>query len=496
MKKERREFLRLMYNSSITAALAPMLVPEEIYASDSTTFEDYKAVVYISLYGGNDAINMVLPTERSGDAGYDTYAGIRKNLVVSYDDLSPELSLNTEGNLDLSGGNPYEVASNLNQDAYRKGMYHIGDSGVGINAMMPEAAQLMKENKLAVIASVGTLVVPKFDPVNRQKLSGVYPDQLFAHDMQRRVQETGQADNPTGYGWIGRLFDNLDGVNGSGVITQNISFSGDNHSLIGQHTSPLQLSTNPSHYKTRVSGEISTRQQLNASATANPFERLYNKMLGKSYNLVNELADIWDNARTYSTPDSYGNPLFDFPTDAQVRMEEAPGWGLVKSLEAVAKMIDYGRQNGLKRQVFYIKHDGYDTHSAQLDKHPKLLRELSIGLDKFQKAMDEMGMSDQVTAFTVSDFGRSVIENGDGSDHAWAGHNLVMGGAVKGGQVYGDLPLLNEQTIDESRIIPTIAVEQQFATVLKWFGVDDTLNDTLFPNLKNFSERDLGFMQA
>ncbi|AKF24296.1 hypothetical protein YH65_01960 [Sulfurovum lithotrophicum] len=496
MKKERRDFLRLMYNSSITAALAPMLAPQEIYASDSQTFDDYKAVVYISLFGGNDAINMILPTERSGEAGYDTYADIRKNLVVSYDDLSEGLTLNTEGKLDLSSANPYDVASNLNEDAYRKGMYHIGDTGIGVNGMMPEVAQMMNENKLAVIASVGTLVVPKFDPVSKQKLSGVFPDQLFAHDRQRRLQETGQADNPTGYGWIGRLFDNLQGINGSGIITQNISFSGHNHSLVGQHTYPLELATNPAHYQTRAAGEIPTRQQLNESLTGNPFERLYNKMIGKSYSLVDELTNIWDNARIYSTLDSYGNSLFSFPSEAQINMEEAPSVSLIKSFEAIAKMIDYGKQNGLKRQVFYIEHGGYDTHSAQLDMHPKLLRELSLGLDKFQKAMDEMGMSDKVTAFTVSDFGRSVIENGDGTDHAWAGHNLVMGGAVNGGQMYGDFPLLVEQTVDESRIIPTIAIEQQFATVLKWFGVDDTLNNTLFPNLKNFSQSDLGFMKA
>lgn len=496
MKKERRDFLRLMYNSSITAALAPMIVPQEIYASDSQTFDDYKAVIYISLHGGNDAINMILPTERSGDAGYDTYADIRKNLVVSYDDLSGGLTLNTDGKLDLSSANPYDVDSHQNGDVYRKGMYHIADTGIGVNGMMPEVAQLMNEDKLAVIASVGTLVEPKFDPVSKQKLSGTYPDQLFAHDSQRRLQETGQADNLAGYGWIGKLFDNLPGVNGSGVITQNISFSGHNHSLVGQHTYPLELATNPSHYQTRVAGEITTRQQLNASVTNNPFERLYNKMIGNSYSLVDELTNIWDNARIYSTLDSYGNPLFAFPSDAQIKMEEAPGFGLIKSFEAVAKMIDYGKQNGLKRQVFYIEHPRYDTHSGQLDMHPRLLRELSLGLDKFQKAMDEMGMSDQVTAFTVSDFGRSVIENGDGTDHAWAGHNIVMGGAVKGGQVYGDLPQLTEQTVDESRIIPTIAVEQQFATVLKWFGVDDTLNNTLFPNLKNFSQSDLGFMKA
>jgi len=496
MKKERRDFLRLMYNSSITAALSPMLVPQEVYASDSTAFDDYKAVIYISLHGGNDAINMILPTERSGDAGYDTYAGIRNNLVVSHDDLSSELQLNQNGELDLSVGNPYDVDSGLNEDVYRKGMYHIANSGIGVNAMMPEVAQLMNDQKLSVVASVGTLVVPKFDPVTKNKLSGVYPDQLFAHDSQRRLQETGQADNPIDYGWVGRLFDNLQGVNGTGVITQNISFSGNNHSLVGERTSPLQLAINPSPYKTRLESELSTRQQLNGFGTDNPFNRLYNSMINKSYSLVDELSNISENAKTYSTRDSYGNPLFGFPSDEQVKMDNPPSWSLIKGLEAIAKMIDYGRNNGLKRQVFFIEHQGYDNHSTQLEMHPRLLRELSLGLDKFQKAMDELGMSDKVTAFTVSDFGRSVVENGDGTDHAWAGHNLVMGGAVKGGQVFGELPLLTEQVIDESRIIPTIAVEQQFATVLKWFGIDDGLNSTLFPNLINFSSHDLGFMKV
>ena len=500
MNTERREFLNLLYKGSLAATLGHTVMPMQVYASDAETFSDYKALVYVMLQGGNDAFNMLIPTKKEGDAGYDNYAAIRNNLVIAYNDLSSAIQLDSNGRLDLSGGNPYDGASNLNREIYRKGIYHIEGTGIGINSMMPELAQLMREKKLAPIASIGTLVEPLYDPLKNEKLSGVYPEHLFAHNHQRKVQETGKADDATLYGWIGRMFDAWQGVNGTGIITQNISFSGNNHVLVGQSSSPLLLAPVPSKYDVR-SQDMTARQAMNAAATSNPFEQLYKKIVRQSFSLVDTLADIWENSRTYTSLDAYGNPLFSIPGAAQINMETPPEGDLIQRFEAVAKMVEYGQNNGLKRQVFFILHQGYDTHSSQLDTHPRLLRELSLGLDKFQKAMDEIGMAEQVTTFTSSDFGRSLRENGDGTDHGWAGHNLVMGGAVNGGTVYGTLPQLSDdvQSIKTSRVIPTLAVEQQFATLTKWFGVDDTANDRLFPNLKNFdvslSGRDLGFMK-
>lgn len=497
---ERRDFLRLMYNTSVVTALSPMLVPQELYASSSDDFSDYKALVYVSLEGGNDAFNMVVPTDLDGGAGYNNYKAIRTNIAVSHSDLSSALRLDGNGRLDLTTSNPYATGSALsNQDAYLKGLYHINGTGVGINAVMPELAQLAIDNKVAILANTGTLVEPSTKDAIKSKLVEL-PIFLYAHNHQRRVQETGQANNKSTSGWIGKLFDNWANVNGSSPIGKNISFAGNNHSLVGDNTAPLNMSVNPKGYNLNSAG-LDMRKKMYELSTAKPFEDLYNRMIGRSFTLSDTIIDIWNNARTYTTTDAYGDSLFSVPSNTTLNFNAPPNSSFIKQLEAVAKMIDYGKDNGLKRQVFFVKLTGFDTHGSQLTNHPKQLRALSMGLDKFQRAMEEIGISDKVTTFTLTDFGRTVANNGDGTDHAWGGHNIVVGGAVNGG-LYGEMPDLtlggDQDTGRNGRIIPTISIDQQLSTITKWFGVNDALVETLFPNIVNFDNttfgRDIGFM--
>ncbi len=520
MKTERRDFLRKAYHASVVAALAPMVAPQEIYAATGPSGE-YKALVYIMLEGGNDAWNMVLPTLRQSDlsavdypGSYDNYAANRgPGLSVLYNDLSPALSSKlVDGKLDFSTGNPYPANTDTNP-TYLSGMYHT-DTGLAVNAVMPELAQMMNDGKVAAIASVGTLIEPAMDAENKKIPDSTIPGFMGSHNTQRRYQEMGQASNVTTKGWIGRLFDEWGTLNGSDMMGKNISFADNNYSLNGVNTSPLVMSTIPNAYKGEIRSvyvdgewqdidtlseeEVAVRKNMASEATQKPFEDFFNRMVGRSFDLDNQIKGIWDNAHQFSATNSYGVPLFSEP-ELQLYIGKHLDTSLFKQLEAILKMIEYGKNNGMTRQVFYVRFGVFDTHSDHIMRNTALLRELSMGLYDFQNALEELGAADNVTTFTLSDFGRSLGDNGDGTDHAWAGLNLVLGNAVNGG-LYGEFPdwtMGGKQDYKmNGTFVPTLSVEQQLATITKWFGADDAMNDILFPNLKNFNERDLGFMKA
>ena len=164
----------------------------------------------------------------------------------------------------------------------------------------------------------------------------------------------------------------------------------------------------------------------------------------------------------------------------------------------VARMIGARQQLGQNRQIFFVGFGGgWDTHSNQLDVHPPLLSALSQSLAAFYSATEQLGVADQVTTFTMSDFGRTLTSNGDGSDHGWGGHQLVLGGSVQGRDIYGTMPVLDiEGPFDagRGRIIPTTSVDQYGATLGRWFGLSDGDAQSIFPNLRRFNEPDLGFM--
>jgi uncharacterized protein (DUF1501 family) len=215
----------------------------------------------------------------------------------------------------------------------------------------------------------------------------------------------------------------------------------------------------------------------------------------------------------FSTVDPYNQSLFypyaDSSDTSFLGLEDSLSGKLIPQLDAVARMIHLGKTDyGFKRQIFFVLHGGFDTHGSQADVHPVLLRELSLGLWKFQKALEELGLENNVTTFTMSDFGRTMSNNGDGTDHAWGGHHIVMGGDgnntsgnLNGGQLLGTVPNVtlggNDDYSDKGRIIPTTSQDQLNATICQWFGVPTTdIETTLFPNLTNFSAKYLNLFAS
>jgi uncharacterized protein (DUF1501 family) len=295
--------------------------------------------------------------------------------------------------------------------------------------------------------------------------------------------------------------------------------------LVGRRSSPLVLHIDAppsiSHLSTGLNNGKDDRRALfnalagiqgktdrldfnvqNTPTTADYFKNLYNRISQRSTSTFEHLNSVWETTQLdFSTLDSYGHDLFSIPTFEQLGFSKNIDGNLIQKLASVAKMIHMGNSQllgtGYNRQIFLIQMGGFDNHASQAQDHPLLLRELSLGLWKFQKAMEELGLAKQVTTFTMSDFGRTLTRSEDGTDHAWASTQLVMGGIgdqsagnLDGGKMFGTLPDLQLGGADDygksGRYIPTTAQEQVNASIAQWFGVDDSLMRRLFPNLANF----------
>ena len=524
----RRDFLKTLLAGGASGALGSLgqlaLMQEAVAAAPA--FSDYKAMVCIYLYGGNDSFNMLVPTGSDAMSGYSPYASSRGSLAVSNTVLNPG-----NGTLSTASGNPY-YSNGLGSEAYLKGYYPLAASkgiDLGVNAVMPELANLIQANKASIVANIGNLV----EPVSKAQIlaeTANLPLYLFAHNHQQRALQTGQGDNLNDIGWAGRIADNWAGINQNSPIGLNISYAGSDRMMIGSSTSPLAVS--PGHppkiydmqkdaYETHTDRrslfQAMHGEQNNSSTgyigfnssqtyvTANPFESMFSTTAKRSMKVFDLMKDSWGNHTvSYNRKDSYGNELFSVPTPDEIGLQDGIQGDFIKQLEAVAKLIDMGVQDsfnagGYNRQIFMVSLGAFDTHSDQLVKHPLLLRELSLGLSKFQSAMEELGHANKVTSFTMSDFGRTLGNNGDGTDHAWGAHHLVMGGDglgnsgnLLGGKMLGQLPdfRLNgsDDYNDKGRIIPSLAQDQLNGSLCRWFGVDDGLMPTIFPNLANFGQ--------
>lgn len=474
MMMNRRRFLSAASCAAVSgSALGTMgfLQRAQALTQQQKGFNDYRALVCVLLDGGADTYNMLLPRlQGTGNPAtdYNTYSASRQNMAVGYDEAS-----NTWSPASILPLNPSTVDP---------------AGAMGLNPAMTGLQGLYNSNRLAVVSNLGSLV----EPASKSQIEtgGVQlPPQLFSHSDQQLQWQKAYAENVTNRGWFGRVADLVAPFNTNQSPSMNISVVGNNLLQVGNNVVPYSISTDgPIGIQTGwdPNGDrLATVEALMANA---------GDLFGGEYALVKQRAqdnfDLIDAALGALGDDDalFGAQVAaGFPTDSY----------FFDQLKIVARMIAIRGSLGVERQTFVVDLGGWDTHDSQQADLPLLIQELDAGLAAFDAALTAIGVGDQVTTFTQSEFSRTLNSNGNGTDHGWGTHQFVMGGAVQGGQIYGTLPDLTidgPDDIDRGRIIPSLAVDQYAATLARWFGVADGDLDTVFPNLTNFSSPNLGFL--
>jgi uncharacterized protein (DUF1501 family) len=447
MQIHRRSFLR--YASLAAAGSAAGIGPFgalNAFAQGSST--DYKALVCIFLEGGNDGNNMLVPYDT---AGYQNYAKLRGPLGLSQGSLLPLTGL----------------------------------PNFALNPNLPEIQSLFNNGKVALQANVGTLVAPT---TRAQYLAGQgqLPQNLFSHIDQEVLWQTGtQGQTLAGTGWGGRIADVLQGGNSAPKYPVVTSVSGAQVFCTGASTSYSTVI--PGNY-----GQVACTEKVGCDARLAAAQQMLTFNSGLT--LVQADNELTSNAYSYSTVLN-GAVQSASPMATQFPANNS----LASQLQQIAQIIQVRSALGTGRQIFFASLQGFDTHFNQLAVQSPLLVQMSQAMSAFYQATEELGVSSQVTSFTMSDFARALTPNSaSGSDHAWGGHHIVMGGAVKGGKLYGTYPTLALGGPDDmgstGRWIPTTSAAQYAATLASWFGVADSDLNSVLPVLYNFQTRNLGFV--
>jgi uncharacterized protein (DUF1501 family) len=451
----RRAFLQRASMLSLAGAAAPWALNlAAMGEAAAATAADYKALVCIFLYGGNDYGNTLIPYDNSR---YALYQGMRPTLAYTQAALAPTL---LTPNVALPVGLQYAMAPEL-------------------SPLLP----LFNANKLAVMLNVGTLVQPTTKAQYTAK-SVPLPPKLFSHNDQQSVWQS-SAPEGAASGWGGRMGDLFQAGNGNATFTC-VNVSGNAVFLSGH--SAVQYQVSPSGpvalngVKNSLFGSAVCSAALRTLVTApstNLFENEYTRLMSRSLTAGDALTTALAGGSTINTVFPSGNSLAD-------------------QLKLVARMISTATEVGAKRQVFFVSMGGFDTHDGLASIHPGLLSSVASAMSALYAATVELGVANQVTSFTASDFGRTLTAN-DGSDHGWGSMHFMLGGAVGGGRFYGTPPVVannGPDDVGQGRLLPSTSVDQYAATLGKWFGISDSDLLTVLPNLSHWdaSQRDLGFV--
>jgi len=447
----RRGFLRTSCCTAAAAGLVSSSINRLGLMSAYAQGSDYKALVCIFMFGGNDANNTIIPYD---SAGYANYAQIRDNLALDQSLLLPIQP--------KSQGLPF-----------------------ALHPRCLNIQQLFNSGQVAAVVNTGVLPQPT---TRDQYLKGLVPIpvSLFSHqDQQVQMQtDTLQYTTIPTVGWGGLMADQIQAIYG-GNFPILISLAGINVFAQGLVAKPLQTSGDPTLSLTGFSGSAADNARLNA------FQALLT--FGDGLTLIQSASGVTttalQNAQNLAAALAGGTPL-------KTRFPKNP---LAVQLKEVAQIIQIRSALGLSRQIFFVSLGGFDTHSAQIVTQAKLMLQLDESLGAFYEATNELGIPQQILTYTMSDFSRTFQpDSTSGSDHAWGSHHLVMGGAVVGGDFYGTFPTLAlggpDDATNQGRWIPTTPLDQYGATLAKWFGVPTGSLQSIFPNLKNFKTQTLGFL--
>ncbi len=428
----------------------------------------YKAMVGVFLKGGVDMFDAILPHDQ---AGWDALLALRPGVINSHE-----------------GG----TRSRDSQTVLTPSNTDLGTRRFGLVPELARTAELFNSGEAAIVGNVGPLLVPT-SREGVQRGSSSLPANLFSHNDQ---QSTWMAFGPEGQpaGWGGKMMDEV--IRAGGVPQPQFATitagSGDVF-LASDRTQTFKVPRNPEDLDVdlvRKTGQTSgnhgaaAREKLamylrrTADGSPNLFAR--DVMDGQSRGLIN----LQTYKEAYATVGALGAVF--------------PDTRIGRQLEAVANAIHTRSAIGNSRQIFYVDQGGFDTHDEQGQNIGGPLSQVFDAIAAFRDAMIATGAWDDVCLFTMSDFGRTLTDNGDGTDHGWGNHHFVFGGSVAGGRIYGQMPELDidsaRYTEDRSRLIPTTSVEQYAATIGSWFGLDNSEIDRVLPNLSRFDGRDLGFM--
>ncbi len=445
----RRKFLQLSASLGVVAGFS------KVNLLQAAPAPDYKALVCLFLFGGNDGHNLLVPLN---GAQYSAYQSARGVLA-----LPPAQLLNiTDPTL-----GPF-----------------------GLHYALPELQTLFNQGKLAILANVGVLVQPT-SYSNLSNSSFQLPTNLRSHADQVVSMQTGYPNSGGSSGWGGRALDQLQTYNASTSFPIAIAMNSPAIYCVGSVTQGVSLQ--PGNYLDQSAFSVYPATAAQARSTAQ--QTIVTTDSGNS--IINAANKVMSSAITL-------NPILKSAAGSVVFPKAFPSTPIGNQLQEIARIISLNAQLSVGRQVFFCSLSGFDTHGGQAYQQWDLLQQVSKALDAFFAAMSGWGIDQQVTAFTLSDFGRTLQPSGTGSDHGWGNHHLALGGAVNGGRIYGRFPLMtnygnfnasaDDYADSRGTMLPGASLVQYGATLARWFGATDAQLDNIFPQLANFALRDLGFM--
>ena len=456
MNASRRAFLQRASALSVAGVAAPWALNlASLGEAAAATATDYKALVCVFLYGGNDYGNTLIPYDQNN---YNAYNSLRPTMAYARSALASTILTPSTA---LASGRQYALAPEL-------------------APLLP----LFDAGQMAVLLNVGTLIQPTTKAQYLAKTVPL-PPKLFSHNDQQSVWQSSAPEGATS-GWGGRMGDLFQSGNGNATFTC-INVSGNAVYLSGNTAVQYQMSTSGSvplkALTTPLFGSTNCSAALQSAITqsrSHLMESELTRVTKRSIDANAMLSSSLVPSSSITTPFPANNNLGD-------------------QLKLVARMIASANALGAKRQVFFVSMGGFDTHDGLTTVHPDLLTTVADALSAFQAATKELGVANQVTTFTASDFGRTLSGNNDGSDHGWGSMHFIMGGAVNGRRFFGTPPVVADNGPDDvgqGRLLPTTSVDQYAATLGKWLGVSNTDLLTVLPNLQNYDAgaRNLGFV--
>lgn len=437
---KRRDFLK----SAAFAAGLPLLTKYSELAAraQATSSDDYKAIVLLYMFGGNDSNNMLIPID---PMNYQLYAASRTTLALPQNTLLP-----------------------------------LADSAYAVHPSMPEIQQLYASGNLAFIANAGPLVVPTTKSQYMQALSGAgttpLPQSLFSHPDQATLAQTGGQLSSEQTGWGGKMIDAISSQYSASTLPEGISYAGAATFINGPKTNGY------------IAPSASGSWPCNLGAQCSVVQAAAQDILACDSSVVMVQTDQNAIGSMYKFNEIYANALANQPVLKSVQGTSSIG----ALLAGVALMMQARQRVSAQRQVFFVGIGSFDTHANQLAYHANMLRSVSTGVGAFYNMLVELNLLNNVTLLSSSDFNRTLQANAtSGSDHAWGGHHFLMGGAVKGKQIYGSFPVLEvggPQDIGDNigQFIPTTSISQIGANLATWFGVPQNQISTIFPSASAF----------